>query len=64
HTLHLPSSPALLPTLREGSQKGVKLPPHPDLGEEGWGGEGKIVAHRVVGHWFSAKLDWSTTGSH
>jgi hypothetical protein len=25
-----------------------KLPPRPDLGEEGWGGEGKIVAHREL----------------
>jgi hypothetical protein len=43
----LPSSPALLPTLGEGSQNYFQLPPLPDLGEEGWGGEGEIVAHRV-----------------
>jgi hypothetical protein len=44
----LPSSPALLPTLGEGSQNCFNLPPLPTLGEEGWGGEGEIVAHRVT----------------
>jgi hypothetical protein len=50
-----------LPTLREASYipnpspkpgrrepESLKLPPLPNLGEEGWGGEGKIVAHRVI----------------
>jgi hypothetical protein len=43
----LPSSPTLFPTLQEGSRKGFKLPPLLNLGEEGWGGEGEVVAHRV-----------------
>jgi hypothetical protein len=43
----LPSSPTLLPTLREGSKKWLKLSPLLELGGEGWGGEGEIVAHRV-----------------
>ena len=49
----IPINPAfaLIPNpsarLGKGSQKWFNLPSLPDLREEGWGGEGKIVAHRV-----------------